>query len=99
MLTGEPVPVAKEKDSTVAAGTVNGRGSLVIEARAVGSETMLAGIVRMVAEAQRSRPPLQAVADRIAGWFVPLVLVLAAGTFGVWRLVGPHPGVGPGSPH
>lgn len=96
MLTGEPVPVAKEQDDTVAAGTVNGSGSLLIEARAVGSETMLAGIVRMVAEAQRSRAPIQAVADRIAGWFVPLVLVLAAGTFIVWSLVGPEPAMGHG---
>jgi P-type Cu+ transporter len=94
MLTGEPVPVAKEQDDTVAAGTVNGSGSLIIEARAVGSETMLAGIVRMVAEAQRSRAPIQAVADRIASWFVPLVLVLAAGTFVVWSLVGPEPAMG-----
>jgi Cu+-exporting ATPase len=96
MLTGEPVPVAKEADDAVAAGTVNGSGSLVIEARAVGSETMLAAIVRMVAEAQRSRAPIQAVADRIAGWFVPLVLVLAAGTFIVWSLVGPEPAMGHG---
>ena len=96
MLTGEPVPVAKEQDDTVAAGTVNGNGSLVIEARAVGSETMLSGIVRMVAEAQRSRAPIQAVADRIASWFVPLVLVLAAGTFVVWSLVGPEPAMGHG---
>src|SRR3546814_11640816 len=99
MLTGEPVPVAKEKDSTVAAGTVNGRGSLVIEARAVGSETMLAGIVRMVAEAQRRRAPIQAVAHPTAGWFVPLVLLPASGPFCVWILVPPPPSTGPAPPN
>ena len=94
MLTGEPVPVAKEKASTLTGGTVNGTGSLVMEAQAVGSDTMLARIIKMVAEAQRSRAPIQAVADRISGWFVPLVILIAAATFVVWSLVGPEPRIG-----
>lgn len=94
MLTGEPLPVAKEPASALTGGTVNGPGSLVLEARAVGSETMLARIVKMVAEAQRSRAPIQAVADRIAGWFVPLVIATAIVTFIVWSLVGPEPRIG-----
>jgi P-type Cu+ transporter len=94
MLTGEPAPVLKEVDAAVTGGTVNGTGSLVMEARAVGSETMLARIVRMVAEAQRSRAPIQAVADRVSGWFVPLVVVISVATFVVWSLVGPEPRMG-----
>ncbi len=94
MLTGEPAPVRKEAGAQVTGGTVNGTGSLVMEARAVGSDTMLARIVRMVAEAQRSRAPIQAVADRISGWFVPLVVLIAVLTFVVWNLVGPEPAFG-----
>lgn len=94
MLTGEPLPVAKEATSALTGGTVNGTGSLVMEARAVGSDTMLARIVRMVAEAQRSRAPIQAVADRISGWFVPLVIAIAIASFAVWSLVGPEPRIG-----
>ena len=94
MLTGEPLPVAKEAASALTGGTVNGTGSLVMEARAVGSDTMLARIVRMVAEAQRSRAPIQAVADRISGWFVPLVIAIAIASFAVWSLVGPEPRIG-----
>ena len=94
MLTGEPLPVAKEAASALTGGTVNGTGSLVMEAQAVGSDTMLARIVRMVAEAQRSRAPIQAVADRISGWFVPLVILIAAATFIVWTLAGPEPRIG-----
>nr|WP_188659490.1 heavy metal translocating P-type ATPase [Sphingomonas metalli] len=94
MLTGEPAPVLKEDGASVTGGTVNGTGSLVMEARAVGSDTMLARIVRMVAEAQRSRAPIQAVADRVSGWFVPLVVVISAVTFVVWMLVGPEPRLG-----
>uniref|UniRef100_UPI00315905F7 heavy metal translocating P-type ATPase n=1 Tax=Sphingomonas sp. H160509 TaxID=2955313 RepID=UPI00315905F7 len=75
-------------------GTVNGTGSLVVEARAVGSDTMLARIVRMVADAQRSRAPIQAVADRVSGWFVPLVVLVSVATFVVWSLVGPEPRMG-----
>ena len=94
MLTGEPLPVAKEATSVLTGGTVNGTGSLVMEAQAVGSDTMLARIVRMVSEAQRSRAPIQAVADRISGWFVPLVIAIAIASFAVWSLVGPEPRIG-----
>ncbi|MES2021885.1 MAG: heavy metal translocating P-type ATPase [Pseudomonadota bacterium] len=94
MLTGEPAPVLKVDGTDVTGGTVNGTGSLVIEARAVGSDTVLARIVKMVAEAQRSRAPIQAVADRVSGWFVPLVVVIAVATFIVWNLVGPQPRFG-----
>ena len=94
MLTGEPLPVAKEATSSLTGGTVNGTGSLVMEAQAVGSDTMLARIVKMVAEAQRSRAPIQAVADRISGWFVPLVIAIAVVTFIIWSLVGPEPRIG-----
>lgn len=94
MLTGEPAPVLKEAQARVTGGTVNGTGSLVIEARAIGSDTVLARIVKMVAQAQRSRAPIQAVADRISGWFVPLVVAIAVATFVVWNLVGPEPRFG-----
>lgn len=94
MLTGEPLPVAKGATSALTGGTVNGTGSLVMQAQAVGSDTMLARIVRMVAEAQRSRAPIQAVADRISGWFVPLVIAIAILSFAVWSLVGPEPRIG-----
>ncbi|MBY0285176.1 MAG: heavy metal translocating P-type ATPase [Sphingomonas sp.] len=94
MLTGEPLPVAKAAASALTGGTVNGTGSLVMEAQAVGSDTTLARIVKMVAEAQRSRAPIQAVADRISGWFVPLVILVAIVTFAVWSLIGPEPRIG-----
>ena len=92
MLTGEPAPVEKTVDAAVTGGTVNGTGSLLMEARAVGGDTILARIVRMVAEAQRSRAPIQAVADRVSGWFVPGVVLVAVVTFIVWSLVGPSRG-------
>ena len=94
MLTGEPAPVLKDIGAKVTGGTVNGTGSLIIEARAVGNDTMLARIVRMVAEAQRSRAPIQAVADRISGWFVPAVVAISVLTFAGWSLVGPEPRLG-----
>ena len=94
MLTGESLPVAKTLADVLTGGTVNGTGSLVMQARAVGADTVLARIVRMVADAQRSRAPIQAVADRISGWFVPLVLVIAIATFVMWGLVGPAPRLG-----
>jgi Cu+-exporting ATPase len=94
MLTGEPAPVLKDVEALVTGGTVNGTGSLVMEARAIGSDTMLARIVRMVAEAQRSRAPIQAVADRVSNWFVPLVLLISIATLVVWSLVGPEPRMG-----
>ncbi len=94
MLTGEPAPVEKAMQAALTGGTVNGTGSLVMEARAVGADTMLARIVRMVADAQRSRAPIQAVADRVSGWFVPGVVLAAVVTFIVWSLVGPEPRLG-----
>jgi P-type Cu+ transporter len=94
MLTGEPAPVLKDVGAHVTGATVNGTGSLIIEARAIGNDTMLARIVRMVAEAQRSRAPIQAVADRISGWFVPAVVGVAVLTFLVWSQVGPEPRFG-----
>jgi P-type Cu+ transporter len=94
MLTGEPLPVAKEPASALTGGTVNGAGAMLMEAQAVGANTMLARIVHMVAEAQRSRAPIQATADRISAWFVPLVIVIACASFAMWSLVGPEPRLG-----
>jgi len=94
MLTGEPAPVGKNEKAVVTGGTVNGTGSLLIEARAVGADTVLARIVRMAADAQRSRAPIQATADRVSGWFVPLVVLIALATFVVWWIVGPEPRLG-----
>lgn len=94
MLTGEPAPVLKDLGANVTGGTVNTTGSFIMEARAVGADTMLARIVRMVAEAQRSRAPIQAVADRVSGWFVPLVVLISVLTFITWSLVGPEPRMG-----
>jgi P-type Cu+ transporter len=91
MLTGESVPIPKEKDSKVVGGTLNGNGSLLMRAEKVGSETMLAQIVQMVSEAQRSRAPIQRLADVVSAWFVPAVVLIAAITFLVWLLIGPHP--------
>ncbi len=91
MLTGEPVPAEKTAGDTVIGATVNGTGGLVIEARRVGADTMLAQIVHMVAEAQRSRAPIQKLADSVAGWFVPVVVAAAVLTFAVWAMVGPAP--------
>lgn len=94
MLTGEPVPVAKHVGDVVTGGTLNGTGALTMDARAVGAGTMLSRIVTMVAEAQRSRAPIQAIADRVSGWFVPAILVIACVTFAVWMIVGPEPRFG-----
>ena len=91
MLTGEPLPVAKAAGDAVTGGTINGTGSFLMRAERVGSETMLARIVQMVAEAQRSRAPIQALADRVAGWFVPAVLGVAVVTFALWLWLGPEP--------
>lgn len=91
MLTGEPEPVPKEAGAQVSAGTLNGTGSLLMRAEKVGSQTMLAQIVRMVSEAQRSRAPIQRLADKVAGWFVPAVVLAAVATFAVWLLFGPEP--------
>jgi Cu+-exporting ATPase len=89
MLTGEPLPVDKSPGDTVTAGTLNTHGSLVVEAKRVGAETMLAQIVHLVGEAQRSRAPIQDLADRISAWFVPLVLGISALTFVLWLVFGP----------
>ncbi|HEX5054509.1 MAG TPA: copper-translocating P-type ATPase [Planctomycetota bacterium] len=91
MVTGEPVPVEKATDDPVVGGTVNTTGSLTIVAEKVGSETLLARIVQMVADAQRSRAPIQRLADRVAAWFVPAVIVCAALSFLAWTLWGPEP--------
>jgi P-type Cu+ transporter len=91
MITGEPTPVEKTTASAVTAGTVNGTGSFVMRAERVGSDTLLAQIVRMVSEAQRTRAPIQRVADVVASYFVPAVVVSAVITFIVWAMIGPRP--------
>jgi P-type Cu+ transporter len=88
MITGEPMPVEKQKGSRVTAGTVNGSGPLVMKAERVGADTLLAQIVRMVAEAQRSRAPIQRLADVVSAWFVPIVIGVAVITFLAWMIVG-----------
>lgn len=91
MMTGESIPVDKAPGSRLVGATVNLTGSLVMRAERVGSDTMLAQIVRLVSEAQRSRAPIQRLADRVAGWFVPAVIAVAVLTFIVWALAGPEP--------
>jgi Cu+-exporting ATPase len=91
MITGEPVPVEKHKGEKVIGATVNATGSLVIEAEKIGADTVLSQIVHMVAEAQRSRAPIQKLADIVAGYFVPAVIAVAIAAFIVWSLVGPEP--------
>jgi Cu+-exporting ATPase len=91
MVTGEPIPVEKAQGNKVTGGTVNGTGTFVMEAERVGADTLLAQIVRMVTEAQRSRAPIQRLADTVAGWFVPMVIVVAVLTFIVWSWYGPEP--------
>ena len=91
MVTGEPIPVEKQNGDRVIGGTINGNGTLVMEAERVGSETLLAQIVQMVAEAQRSRAPIQRLADVVSGYFVPAVIIVAIVTFFVWAMVGPEP--------
>jgi P-type Cu+ transporter len=91
MVSGEPIPVEKRAGDRVIGATVNGTGSLVMRAERVGAETLLAQIVRMVSEAQRSRAPIQKLADVVAGYFVPTVVVAAVITFVIWALVGPEP--------
>ncbi|WP_082306528.1 heavy metal translocating P-type ATPase [Mizugakiibacter sediminis] len=91
MLTGEPMPVAKAAGDKLAGGTVNQDGALTMRAEKVGGETLLAQIVALVAQAQRSKAPLQRVADRVAAWFVPAVVVVAALAFAAWAAFGPDP--------
>ena len=91
MVTGESLPVDKGEGNPVTGGTVNTTGSFVMEAQRVGSDTLLARIVRSVGEAQRSRAPIQRLADTVAGWFVPAVIVVALATFVIWSFFGPEP--------
>jgi P-type Cu+ transporter len=90
-ITGEPMPVTKEPGARVIGGTVNTAGAFVMTAELVGSDTMLARIVKMVSEAQRSRAPIQRLADRVAGWFVPAVIAVAVLAFVAWMIWGPTP--------
>ncbi len=91
MLTGKPLPQGKGPGGRVSAGTINGTGSIVIRADRVGRDTLLSQIVRMVSQAQRSRAPIQALADQVAGWFVPVVIAVAVLTFAAWALLGAEP--------
>ena len=91
MVTGESMPVTKETGDTVIAGTINQTGAIAMRADKVGSDTMLAHIVQMVADAQRSRAPIQRLADQVAGWFVPAVIAVAATAFIIWATFGPEP--------
>jgi Cu+-exporting ATPase len=91
MVTGESMPVTKEAGAAVIGGTVNQSGALMIEAKRVGRDTMLSQIVNLVAQAQRSRAPIQRLADQVSGWFVPAVMGVAVLTFAAWMLFGPEP--------
>jgi len=91
MISGEPIPVWKEPGSRVVGGTVNGTGAFVMRADKVGSETLIARIVAMVAEAQRTRAPIQNLADVVSSYFVPAVMAVAVATFLIWNLIGPEP--------
>ena len=91
LLTGEPDPVSKAKGASLSAGTTNGSGTLLMRAQRVGGDTLLAQIVRLVAQAQRSRAPVQRLADRVSAWFVPSVVVIAVVAAIVWALFGPPP--------
>jgi Cu+-exporting ATPase len=91
MMTGESMPVSKRVGDRVIAGTVNGTGSFLMQAEKIGRDTLLAQIVQMVSEAQRTRAPIQRLADSVSGWFVPIVILVAAITFVVWAVFGPQP--------
>ncbi len=91
MISGEPIPVKKQAGDKLIGATVNGTGGMIMLAEKVGSDTLLAQIVKMVADAQRSRAPIQKLADLVAGYFVPVVIVIALIAFGVWYMVGPDP--------
>ena len=91
MITGESIPIEKDADATVSAGTVNATGSFVMRAERIGADTLLSQIVKMVSEAQRSRAPIQRLADRVSAYFVPSVIASAIVTFAVWYFVGPQP--------
>jgi len=96
LVTGEPMPVAKKAGEPVIGSTVNGTGSFLMRADQVGGATLLSRIVAMVGAAQRSRAPIQKLADRVSGWFVPAVMLIALVTFGVWALFGPEPALSHG---
>lgn len=91
MMTGEPIPAEKSKGSRVTGGTINGTGSFVMRAEKVGRDTLLAHIIRMVSEAQRSRAPIQRLADKVASYFVPAVILVSVLTFLIWGIAGPEP--------
>jgi Cu+-exporting ATPase len=91
MVTGEPIPASKSAGDWVVGATLNGTGSIVMRAERVGSETMLSRIVALVAAAQRSRAPVQKLADAVASYFVPLVVFIAVVTFLIWSSIGPEP--------
>ena len=91
MVTGESMPVTKEQGAKLIAGTINQTGGFVMRAQKVGSDTLLSQIVKMVANAQRSRAPIQRLADQVAGWFVPVVIAVAAAAFAAWAIFGPEP--------
>jgi Cu+-exporting ATPase len=91
MVSGEPIPVEKAADAKVTGGTINGTGSFVMKATRVGTDTLLSQIVKMVGEAQRTRAPIQRLADVVASWFVPAVLLIAIVTFVIWSIYGPQP--------
>ncbi len=96
MVTGEPVPVQKEAGSKVIGGTINAQGSFVMRAVKIGRDTVLAQIVQMVAQAQRSRAPIQRLVDTVSGWFVPAVIAIAILAFAAWSVWGPQPAMGYG---
>ncbi len=91
MVTGEPMPIEKSKGNKITGGTVNGNGTFIMKAERVGGDTLLAQIVRMVSEAQRSRAPIQRLADKVSSYFVPAVFLFSIVTFIVWGLIGPEP--------
>ena len=91
MITGEPIPVNKSTDDRVSSGTINGNQSFLMKAEKVGSDTLLSQIIQMVNDASRSRAPIQKLADTVSGYFVPVVVIIAAVTFGVWAIWGPEP--------
>ncbi|MAZ71515.1 MAG: copper-translocating P-type ATPase [Flavobacteriaceae bacterium] len=91
MITGEPIPVNKSTDDKVSSGTINGNQSFLMKAEKVGSDTLLSQIIQMVNDASRSRAPIQKLADTVSGYFVPIVVIIAAVTFGVWAIWGPEP--------
>lgn len=91
MISGEPIPVSKVKDDKVSAGTINGKQTFVMTAEKIGSDTLLSQIIEMVNKASRSRAPIQKLADKISGWFVPIVVLISVITFVIWSIFGPEP--------